>query len=433
VSGGWGMLAVAALIVANGIFVASEFALVSVQRPVIDDRAASGDRRARLVGRELTDLSYALSAAQFGITLTSLLVGYLAEQTVGQTLVRPVLAQLGIPAEASVAVTVGGALLVSSAVQVVIGELVPKNLAVARPLGIALNLVPATRLFGRVLRPIIRLFDAAAAGIARVLFRIEVATELDPGRTAEEIGQIVAASAREGRLTPTQTRLLERALALGDTRVAAVMVPWPDVDWLPATATLADLREVAAQSGHSRFPVRADTGVVGSVHVKDLLAVDSGRHELTSVTEVATAVLAVPETAVLREVLAQMRRGGRTFALAVDEHGAAAGIVTVEDVLERLVGDIEDEFDPLPRGVRRAGVGRVLLDGSVRVARIPEVAGIDLPDGPFETIAGFVLERLGRVPEPGDRVGLDDVEIVVVRMEGTRVVEVAVERRGDDR
>jgi CBS domain containing-hemolysin-like protein len=353
VSGGTGLLIVAALVLANGVFVASEFALVTVRRPLIDERAGLGDRRARMVARELADVSYALSAAQFGITVTSLLVGYLAERTVGETLIRPLLAVARVPEEATLAVAIGLALLLSSTLQVVFGELVPKNLAVARPLGIALVLVPVTRMFGRVLRPLIRVFDAAAAGVARTVFRVEVAHELEPGQTLDEIAQIVAASSSRGAFTVTQTRLLERALELGDTPVASAMIPWTEVAWLPVGASLDDLRAAAAGTGRSRFPVVGADGVIGTAHVKDLLAVERFRHATTSVGEVASPVLTVPGTVSLRDLLMQMRRRSRTFALVVNEHGDHVGVVTAEDVLERLVGAIEDEHDPRPSTGRR--------------------------------------------------------------------------------
>jgi CBS domain containing-hemolysin-like protein len=425
-----GLLLVAVLIAANGAFVAAEFALVSVRRPVVEDRAAEGDRRARIVVRELSELSFALSAAQFGITVTSLLVGYLAERTIGETVIRPLLDLLGLPAGAALGVAVTGAFLLSTVTQMVLGELFPKNLAISRPLGVALAVTPVTRGFGIVLGPIIRVFDRSAEGLARRVFRIEPTSELEGGHSLDELARIIAASGEEGSLTSHQAQLLRRAVELGDTRVAEVMVPRPDVVWLTAEDTLADLRAHARQTGHSRFPVNTgrEDDVLGSVHVKDLLTVPADQHRDTPVTQVMAPMLAVPESEPLRRLLADLRREQRTFALVVDEYGGTAGIVTVEDVLEELVGEIEDEFDRRGHVVRRVGAGRHLLLGSLRVDRVEELFGLELPEGEYETVAGFVLDRLGHIPEPGERVDVDGWELSVTRIEGVRITELALRR-----
>jgi CBS domain containing-hemolysin-like protein len=430
VSGIVGLLLVAVLIAANGAFVAAEFALVSVRRPVVEDRASEGDRRARIVVRELSDLSFALSAAQFGITVTSLLVGYLAERAVGDTIIRPLLDLVGLPPGAALGVAVTGAFLLSTVTQMVLGELFPKNLAISRPLGVALAVTPVTRGFGIVLGPIIRVFDRAAEWIARKAFRIEHRTELEGGHSLDELARIIAASGEEGSLTTHQAQLLRRAVELGDTRVTEVMVPRPDVVWLTVEDTLAELRDRARHTGHSRFPVHTgrEDDVLGSVHVKDLLAVPAERHATTPVTEVVAPMLAVPESEPLRRLLADLRREQRTFALVVDEYGGTAGIVTVEDVLEELVGEIEDEFDPRGHVVRRVGAGRHLLLGSLRVDRVEELFGLTLPAGEYETVAGFVLDRLGHIPEPGERVELEGWELTVTDVEGVRITEIALRR-----
>jgi CBS domain containing-hemolysin-like protein len=430
VSGIAGLLLVAVLIAANGAFVAAEFALVSVRRPVVEDRAGEGDRRARVVVRELSDLSFALSAAQFGITVTSLLVGYLAERAIGDTIIRPLLDLVGLPPGAALGVAVTGAFLLSTVTQMVLGELFPKNLAISRPLGVALAVTPVTRGFGIVLGPVIRVFDRAAESIARRVFRIEPRTELEGGHSLDELARIIAASGEEGSLTTHQAQLLRRAVELGDTRVAEVMVPRPDVVWLTVEETLAELRDRARSTGHSRFPVHTgrEDDVLGSVHVKDLLAVPAERHATTPVSEVVAPMLAVPESEPLRRLLADLRREQRTFALVVDEYGGTAGIVTVEDVLEELVGEIEDEFDPRGHVVRRVGAGRHLLLGSLRVDRVEELFGLTLPEGEYETVAGFVLDRLGHIPEPGERVELDGWELTVTAVEGVRITEIALRR-----
>ena len=422
------------LIAANGVFVAAQFSLVSVRRPVVEELSSGGDRRALAITRELSDLSFALSSAQFGITGTSLLVGFLAERAIGDTVLRPLLDLVGLPEQAALTVAVTGAFLISTIVQMVVGELFPKNLALARPLGVALMVTPFARGFGILFGPFIRVFDGSAEIITERIFRVEVRDELEGGHSLDELSRIIAASGEEGSLTDEQTELLKRAVELGDRRVGEAMVPRPDVVWLAATDTLDDLRTAARTTGHSRFPVRGDSedDVRGTVHIKDIIAVPLERHATTPVADVVAPMLAVPESEPLRRLLTDLRREQRTFAVAIDEYGGTAGIITLEDVLEELVGEIEDEFDPAGHLVRRVGAGRYLVRGSLRADRMEEQFGVALPEGEYETVAGFVLDRLGRIPEPGERVRHDSLELTVTRVERVRITEIAVERIASD-
>jgi CBS domain containing-hemolysin-like protein len=430
VSGGLGLLLAAMLIVANGLFVAAEFSLVSVRRPVVDERAAGGDRRARTVTRELSRLSFALSAAQFGITLSSLLLGYIAERAVGDTLIRPLLDLVGIPEEAALGVTLTGAFLLSTVVQMVVGELFPKNLAISRPLGVSLTAGPFNRGFGLLLGPVIKVFHRAAEAITRRAFRVELTDELEGGHTLDELARIISASGEEGSLTSEQTELLQRALELGDTRVSEVMVPRPDVVWLQRDATLVDLRAEARRTGHSRFPVRGDSedDLLGTIHVKDLLSIPLDAHPATPVTAAMFPPLVVPESETLRRLLSDLRREQRTFAVVIDEYGGTAGIVTLEDVLEELVGEIEDEFDRHSSVVRRIGAGRYLLHASLRTDRLADLLEVELPEGEYETVAGFLLAELGRIPEGGEVVRHDGWELEVAAVDGVRITEVVLRR-----
>lgn len=434
-SGVLGLSLVVGLIVANGLFVAVEFSLVSVRRPQVEELRAAGDRRARLVMRELSKLSFALSSAQFGITATSLLVGYIAEDAIGDTVIRPLLEAAGLPEQAALGIALTGAFLVSTISQMVFGELFPKNLAISRPLGVALAVTPFTSAFGWLFGPVIRVFDSAARVITERVFRVEVTEELEGGHSLDELARIIAASGDDGSLTEEQALLLRRAVELGDRRVSEVMIPRPDVVWLHADDSLAELREVARRTGHSRFPVygQHEDDVLGSVHIKDVIGVDPDAYATTSVASVMVPIMAVPEVELLRQLLPDLRREQRTSALVVDEYGGTAGIVTLEDVLEELVGDIEDEFDPVARQVRRVGPGRSLVGAGLRVDRVEELLGEALPEGDYETVAGFVLDRLGHIPEPGEAVRYGGLELLVTRVEGMRITEVAVTRsRGAD-
>jgi CBS domain containing-hemolysin-like protein len=358
-------------------------------------------------------------------------LGFVAERALGDALIRPLLALLGVPEQASVVVAVGGAFIVSTLLQMVLGELFPKNLAISRPLGVALFVTPFTRGFSRVLGPVIRVFDAAARGVTEHVFRVEVADELEGGHSLDELARIIAASGEEGSLTREQTTLLRRAVGLGDRRVEEVMIPRPDVVFLAADATLDQLRATARATGHSRFPVHGESedDVIGSVHVKDLFTVPTSEHATTTVATVASPMLAVPESESLRRLLGDLRRQRRTSALVVDEYGSTAGIVTVEDVLEELVGDIRDEFDARGHLVRRLGAGQYLVRGSLRVDRAEEIFDDELPEGPYETLAGFVLDRLGHIPEVGERVEYGSFTLTVSRMDGARITEIGVRRQ----
>jgi CBS domain containing-hemolysin-like protein len=434
VSGALGLFLVAALIAANGLFVAAEFALVSVRRPSVEEMATRGDFRARLVTRELSRLSFALSSAQFGITLSSLLLGYIAERAVGDTLIRPVLDLVGLPEEAALGVALTMAFLLSTVLQMVVGELFPKNLAISRPLGVALAVAPFSRGFGLLLGPVIRVFHSAAEVVSRRMFRVEVREELEGGHSLDELARIISASGEEGSLTSEQTELLRRAVELGDTRVGEVMVPRPDVVWLTRQDSLADLRVSARRTGHSRFPVRGDNEdeLLGTIHIKDLLSFPLDQHADTPVTDAMFAPLVVPESETLRRLLGDLRREQRTFAVVIDEYGSTAGIVTLEDVLEELVGEIEDEFDRDSRIIRRIGAGQHLVHGSLRTDRLLGLLGCDLPEGEYETVAGFVLDRLGRIPEGGEKVTHECWELTVAAVEGVRVTEVVVRRLPDE-
>jgi CBS domain containing-hemolysin-like protein len=427
-SGAVGLALVALLIVGNGLFVAAEFALVSLRRHQVEDLADGGARRARTVMRELADLSYTLSAAQFGITATSLLLGFVAEAALGEAVIQPLLDLVGLPEGARIAVAVALAFLLSTVTQMVVGELFPKNLAISRPLAVALAVTPFTRAFGIILRPVIRVFDRSAEYLTRRVFRVEVPSELESGHSLEELARIIDASGEEGEFTGMQTQLLRRAVELGNSRAGEVMVPRPDVAWLGPDDTLADLRELSSVTGHSRFPVRgeSDDEVSGTVHVKDLLLVPPERHATTPVRTVLQPPLVVPESQPLHSLLSALRRERRTFAVVIDEFGGTAGIVTTEDVLELLVGDIEDEFDTSQHAIRRLGADRFVVAGTLRTERLAELTDAEVPDGAYETVAGLVLDRLGHIPEPGERVREGRLEVEVTRVEGVRVTELTV-------
>ncbi|HEX9682287.1 MAG TPA: hemolysin family protein [Acidimicrobiales bacterium] len=394
------------LVVANGFFVAAEFALVAADRTRIDAMAASGNRRARVVAKSLSTLGFELSGAQLGITVTSLMLGVVAEPAVGE-LLRPALERIpGLDGGAD-AVSVVLALVLATMFQMIFGELVPKNVAIARPIGVALVIAPLHRLYTRAAFPLIRFLDAAAIRAVRVV-GVEPREELGMVRTLEELELLIASSGEAGLLEPASQQLLQRTIRFGDKTAADALVPRTSLSSLAADATVDDLVRLARETGYSRFPVFAGDldHIVGVVHVRQALPVPAESRAEVTVATLATETLVVPESRLLDDLLVEMRAGGTQMTVVIDEYGGTAGVITIEDLLEEIVGEIRDEFD---RNVtERLTVlwrpGTFLLDGGLHRDEVTEIAGLVLPDGPFETLAGHLLVRFDRIPGLGDTV-----------------------------
>ncbi|MFQ1003323.1 hemolysin family protein [Modestobacter sp. SSW1-42] len=417
----WLLLLAAVLLTAlTGFFVAAEFSFTSVDRGQAERAAAAGDKGADGVLTALRGLSTQLSAAQLGITLTTLIVGFLAEPALGG-LLEPVLTSIGLPegAVAPIAVAVGIAL--ATFLQMILGELGPKNLAIARPLGTAVLVAPGMRLFTTVTGPLVRALQRLANAIVRRL-GFEPKEELDDTRGAEELAAVARRSAEEGDLSPVAARLLGRSLGLRDKFATDVMTPRTRLWTLSASATAADVIDAAIRSGNSRFPVYgADLDeVTGVVHVKNAVAVPEEQRLQRTAGELAAPVLAVPSSLRLDPLLDLLREQGLQLALVVDEWGATHGIVTLEDIVEELVGEITDETDRPLRQLRRDGEDWV-LSGLLRPDEVRDRTGIPVPEGRYETVAGFAVERLRRLPEVGEQVAIEGWMLTVAEVDGRRL------------
>jgi CBS domain containing-hemolysin-like protein len=405
-----GLGIVLALIAINGFFVAGEFALVAVNRSRVESRAAEGDRRAtRLLGR-LKDLSFELSGAQLGITVTSLIIGALAEDTVAE-LIGPALDRIGI-SSASAALII--ALVLATVFQMVFGELFPKNVAIARAYPTAIRIGLPMASVNRLLRPLIGFFNAAANWTVRRI-GIEPRDELAGLRSLQELEMIVRASSEEGELDAERSSLLARAIGFVERDAAEAMVPRVDIVGLPQDASVADMRALSVRTGHSRFPVFAGDldSIVGIAHVKDTFEVPAARRDATPVADVAVTAHVVPEAIHLDSLLLDLQRARRSIAVVADEYGGTAGIVTIEDIVEEILGEIEDEHDA-PGRVRRRG----LLSGGLHRHEVEERTGFEWPEGNYETLSGFVTDRLERFPEAGDVVEASGHQIEVVSVDG---------------
>lgn len=424
------LAAFALLTAGNAFFVAAEFGLVTVDRAEIASRARSGDRRARTVEHALHELSFQLSGTQLGITLTALLTGYLAEPALSK-IFEPVVEP--VAGTATEAVTHGIALVVATLVSMLFGELVPKNAALARPMRAALLTAAPLRTFSKLLKWVIGGLNGSANWLVRRL-GIEPQEELASARSPEELGLLAAISARAGALPAETATLLRRTIRFGEKRAAKAMTPRVDVVGLKTTASVAELIAVARETGHTRFPVYENTIdlVIGVVGVPDALGVPLERRAATPVATIAREPVYVPESLSLDKVLEALREADADLAIVVDEYGGTDGVVTAEDLIEELVGEIADEYDVEPAQTSTQeltapdGERSYLVDGVLREDELMEQTGFALPEGPYETLAGFLLSRLGHIPAVGESYETGGWEFTVMAVDRHRIEQVRV-------
>lgn len=418
------LLVLGAIVLTAGtaLFVAAEFSLVALDRPTVQRAIDEGDARARVVLQSLKQLSTQLSAAQVGITITTLVVGYLAQPSIGALLAGP-LTSLGMPQGAATAVSNGTALVLVTVFSMVCGELLPQFLGISAPLATAKVVALPVRFFAGLFKPLILLLNGSANKVLRAM-GIEPQEELSAARTPQELTSLVQRSAEAGTLDVTTARMLTRSLGFGERTADDVMTPRVRCTGIHRDESAEDVLRLSRRTGHSRFPVLGDDwdDIDGVVHVKKAMAVPHERRKDVPVSALMSDRLVVPETIRLDPLLRQLRQGGFQMAVVVDEYGGTSGIVTLEDVVEEIVGEVADEHD------RARQSGRALLDGSWTVPglwrpdEVRDAFDADVPDGPdYETMGGFVMERLGRIPVVGDVVAVPGWRIQVVGMAGRRV------------
>ncbi|MFD1083934.1 hemolysin family protein [Micromonospora andamanensis] len=403
-----GLLLIIVLTVATGYFVAQEFGYVAVDRGKLKQRAAEGDQASARALEVTGRLSFMLSGAQLGITVTALLVGYAAEPYLGAGLAE-LLGLAGVSTGVSLPLSVALALVIATVVQMVVGELAPKNLAIARPEPVARALSRSTLVYLAIAGPLIKLFDKSAVRLLRRV-GIEPIEELPSGATPEDLEQIIAESRLEGHLDADMSTLLDRGLDFRQLTAGEAMVPRVDVHTVRAHEPVSRVVELL-DTGRSRFPVRGTEGVddlVGVIGIADVLQVPPAERATTPVSAVAVPPLLVPETLPLPTVLDRLRSGHRQLACVVDEYGGFAGVITLEDIAEELVGPIRDEDDPPERAPARQDDGSWVVPARWRIDEVADSTGIALPEGPeYDTISGLVMRELGRVPEVGDRLEIN--------------------------
>jgi CBS domain containing-hemolysin-like protein len=440
------------LTLGTAIFVATEFSLVTLDPAVVGDddarrppgkgeAAAPGaphDWRTRSVRRGLKHLSTELSSSQVGITVTTILLGYTAQPAVQDLLAAPLgRTALGTTASGVVAATLS--LVAVNLFSMLFGELVPKNYALSRPLGTARSVVPVQRVFTRALGPLIRVLNGSANALLRRV-GVEPQEELSGARSASELAALVRRSAQVGTLDSSTARLITNAVELDELSAVDVMTDRMRLAVVTREETAAAVIELARRTGHSRFPVIDESrdDIVGLVHLRRAVAVPYERREQVPAAALMDDAPRVPETVRLGPLLVELRELGMQMAVVVDEYGGTSGVVTLEDVVEELVGDVADEHDSRRAGALLASDGSWVVPGLLRPDELEERTTVRVPQGPeYETLGGLVMARLGRVPVVGDSVRIDaefegrPVTAVVEAMEGRRVERVRLRTGGD--
>lgn len=409
------------LTIGTGLFVASEFALVNLDRADLESRRDAGESRLSLTISALRITSTHLSSAQLGITLTTLLTGYTMEPAISN-LLRPVLTGWGMPE--SVVSPVGAivAIAVATIFSMIVGELVPKNLALAVPRQTAKVVMPFQVGFTAVFKPAILALNGSANGVLRSI-GVEPKEELSGARTAEELSSLVRRSASAGVLEKDTASLLDRTLTFARLTTADVMTPRPSVHAIAAGDSVEDVIQLARRTGHSRFPVYDDSmdDITGIVHLKQAISVPRERRAEVPAAAIAEEPLRVPEAVHLDAVMSELRARGYQMAIVVDEYGGTAGVVTLEDLVEEIVGEVLDEHDRNRAGIVRTADG-VVFPGDLRPDELRDRTGIRVPEGDvYDTVGGFVMSTLERIPVIGDVIEIDDGTLTVQRLDGRRV------------
>ena len=418
----WLLLAIGVVLtIGTGLFVASEFSLVNLDRADLEARQARGEKRLATTIGALKVTSTHLSSAQLGITLTTLLTGYTMEPAIA-TLIEDPFRQVGVDLSVVGVVAPVVSIVLATLISMIIGELVPKNFALALPLATARLVMPFQVGFTTVFKPAVALLNGTANAILRSI-GIEPKEELSGARTAEELSSLVRRSAFEGSLDLDTATLLARTLVFSDHTASDVMTPRPRVTSVARTDSAEVVLELARKTGYSRFPVTDDDidDISGLVHVKQAVAVPREKRSDVPVSALQTEAIRVPETMKLDNLLSEVRGKGYQMAVVVDEYGGTAGVVTLEDLIEELVGEVSDEHDRSRVDVVRSR-DWLTFPGLLRPDELLERAGVRVPEeGPYETVGGWLMSELGRLPVPGDVVETEAGAFRVERLDGRRI------------
>jgi putative hemolysin len=417
---------VLALIVIEGLFVGAEIALVSLREGQAKSMAESG-RRGQAVARLMADPNRFLAAVQIGVTSTALLSSAFGAVTLSES-AKDALIDNGVGETLAGVLGIVGVTLLISFVTLIIGELAPKRLALQRPEGVAMLFGPILDRMARLFRPLIWLLSRSTDLVVRVLGGDPHANR--ESISEEELRGLVAA---HESLTTDERRLIDDVFAAGERSVSEVMISRTEVVFLESGLTVSRAVKQAGDSPHSRYPVigQSSDDVLGFVHIRDLImgapGVEPSTNRSLVVGDLVREVKVLPGSKKVLAALSEMRREGHHMAIVVDEYGGTDGIVTLEDLIEEVIGDIRDEYDSEDSSARRLTGGIVEVDGRCNLDEFAEYAGFELPEGPYETAGGFLMARLGKLPQVGDRVEISAHRVEVLEIEGRRASRLRVE------
>lgn len=420
------------LVIGTGLFVASEFAIINLDRVDLESKRSSGEKGLDLSIRAVATTATQLSSAQLGITLTVLLTGFVSEPALSR-LLYPSLSTLGFSASGTEIFATVLAMTIATIASFLLGELVPKNMALSEPKKVLKAVAPFQLGFTFIFRFLIVFLNNNGNFILR-RFGIEPKEELSVARSAEELTSLVRRSASLGTLESDTAKLIEKTLTLTTLLASDIMTPRPQMHTLEREQSAQDLVNLARESGHSRFPILGEDSddIVGVAHVKQAVAIPPERRAQVPVTAIMVEPVRVPETMPLDRLILTLRGRGLQFGVVVDEYGGTAGIATLEDAVEELIGDLSDEHDRTKAHIVQYSDGSASFSGLARPGELREIGLKISDDEDYDTIAGFVMSELGKIPQDGDVVELPTGQLKVIRMDGRRVDRIKYQPAEED-
>ncbi len=420
------------LVVGTGLFVASEFAIINLDRVDLESRRSAGEKGLDLSIRAVATTATQLSSAQLGITLTVLLTGFVSEPALSR-LLYPSLSNLGLSESGTEVFATVVAMTITTVASVLVGELVPKNMALSAPKKVLKGVAPFQLGFTFIFKFLIVFLNNNGNFILR-RFGIEPKEELSVARSAEELTSLVRRSASLGTLESDTAKLIEKTLTLTSLLASDIMTPRPQMHTLEREQSAKDLIDLARESGHSRFPILGEDSddIVGVAHVKQAVAIPPQRRAQVPVSAIMVEPVRVPETMPLDRLILTLRGRGLQFGVVVDEYGGTAGIATLEDAVEELIGDLSDEHDRTKAHIVQYSDGSASFSGLARPGELREIGLKISDDEDYDTIAGFVMSELGKIPQDGDVVELPTGQLKVIRMDGRRVDRIKYQPSEED-